>query len=208
MKRKATSQGGRAVKRFRRRPNIRRPLRRPGRVQKVHNFKRVTQSTSITPGTGVMEFRLNELVNASEFTNLFDRYRLRGVQVKIVPRVNSFDANPNATVQSRPTIHTAIDYNDSTAPTDALELMQYDTYRMTTGDRTHKRYFSPRVSTNLFRTAISSSYATAPRSQWIDCTSVGIDTPHFALKWVIDNNSYDQNFMVFKTFYFQCVGTK
>lgn len=208
MKRKAVSQGGRAAKRFRRRPNIRRPLRRPGRMPKVHNFKRVTQAVTITPGTGVMEFRLNELVNVSEFTNLFDRYRIRGVQVKIVPAVTGYDGNPQATAAGRPNLHTAIDYNDSTAPANVLELMQYDTYKMTPGDRVHKRYFSPRPSQEVFRTAISSSYATLPRNTWLDCTTSGIDIPHFCLKWVTDNTGVAFNWIVYKTFYFQCVGTK
>lgn len=211
MKRKATSQGGRALKRFRRRPNIRRPLRRPGRMPKTHNFKRVMQLPDLIVGStavnGVLVFRLNAISNVTEFTNLFDRYRIRGVQVKFVPAANSSDLNPSGTQVLAPNIHSVVDLNDGTAPTGVTELMEYDTYRMNRGLKGLKRYFSPRVSQEVYRSALTTSYGMANRNQWFDLTTGGIDIPHFAMKYSIDGGT-TITFRVYVTYYFQCQGTK
>lgn len=184
-------------------------LRRGSYSSRIHSFKRVTESTTLNGGTtGVLEFRLNELPNNSEFTNLFDRYRIRGVSVRIVPNISSYDGNPAASAVSRANVHTAVDLNDSTAPANVQELMQYDTYKMTTGDRIHQRYFKPRVSNEIFRTAISTNYAMGSGNQWLDCTVNGADLPHFALKWVIDSAGVNYTYRVYKTFYLEFQGTK
>lgn len=184
-------------------------LRRGRTDRRFHSFKRVTQaSTLFGNATGAIEFRLNELPNYTEFTNLFDKYRIKGVSIALVPRVTSYDANPNATLVAQPMIHTAVDYNDSTAPANSVELMQYDTYKCTVGSQIHRRYFSPRVSNTVFRTALSSAYSMGSNKQWLDCTTGGADLPHFCLKWVIDNASLETSFLVYKTFYLEFLGTK
>lgn len=185
-------------------------LRRGRADRRFHAFKRVCQASTIQGnGGGAIEFRLNELPDFSDFTNLFDKYRIKGVQITIVPRVNSYDANPNATLVGMPMVHTAIDYNDSTAPANVQELMQYDTYKRTQGFSPHTRYFKPRVSNEVFRTLVQTSYAMGSGNQWLDCTTSGADLPHFCLKWRIDNCSQDPtSFLVYKTFYLEFLGTK
>lgn len=184
-------------------------IRRGSYSSRIYSFKRVAEATSLAVGTsGAIEFRLNELPNNTEFINLFDRYRIVGVSVRIVPIITAYDGNPSATALARPNVHTAVDLNDSTAPANVQELMQYDTYKMTPGDRTHQRYLKPRVSQEIFRTAITTNYGMGAASQWLDCTANGADLPHFCLKYFIDSIGHSYSFRVYKTFFLEFQGTR
>lgn len=186
--------------------------------QRPHSFKRVTQVGDIQQLGGAqrllgIEFKLNELPNVGEFTSLFDKYRIKAVQVKIVPVVSAYDINAPATAAFRPNIHSAIDYNDSTNPGSITDLFQYDNYRMTPGDRTHSRYFAPRVAQEVYRSAVSTNYAMLDKNVWLDCTAGGTDVPHFALKVCIDSVpglpvDYVLSYKVYKTYFFETWNTR
>lgn len=129
----------------------------------VHHFKRTVQMpgliTSYEPNTlqdsvrGAIEFKLSNLSNVDEFTNLFDQYRINAINIKVefIPSLSGFDGHPMTTTPvpyvGLPHLHTVIDYDDANAPASKNALMEYSNYKRTRGDIVQKRYFRPAVST-------------------------------------------------------------
>lgn len=197
-----------------RRPLRRRPRRmlrrmrmtrkRSLRQSKVHNFKRTyivegIQLTTANYKQGYV-FKLSDLSNYTEFTNLFDQYRINAVKFQIVPGFNGTDAITQTSLLS---IHSAIDHNDVTDPVNVSDLMQYDTYRRTRATRGHKRYFK----TNLLTPISDSGGDTTTWGKWVSTENPGAE--YYGLKLFIDrpyfvNESNAINFEVYATLYFQC----
>lgn len=156
----------------------------------TYNFKRTwyaenyfnvsANATTSNPSSNGFAFTLNNLPDASDFQNLFDSYRINKIVVKIIPKVSEYTGLPNAGVNNAmlPTIHSVVDYDDSTAPTSISQLAQYDTYRSTRGIREHTRVFVPKVELQG-----GTSIALPKSYQWIDTDN--IDVPHRGLKiWI------------------------
>lgn len=105
-----------------------------------------------------------------------------------------------------PEIHWAIDTDDNTVPASISDIAQRRTY--------HHRPFNspvtikvfPKVSTIVYRTATTFAYASPKGKTWIDVAS--IDTPHYGLKWGINNIQTGSNqtvsFKIWATYYFSC----
>lgn len=171
----------------RRRPAVRRLRRRiprgMGGRQIVHSFKRtVWQSAAFSVGavvaSGAISFNLNALPNVTEFTSLFDQYRINAVKITFMPRGNSAEVGTN---NNNTKLFTVIDYDDDTAPATLDALLQYETLKTTTVARDHTRYMKPRFAVTTYQTALTTGYGS--RTGWIDCESNLV--PHYGLKyWV------------------------
>lgn len=176
----------------------------------VYNFVRTKQLSGITLSTvsdtiGRLTFALGDLDNYTEFTNLFQRFRLNAVKIKIVPYYTSNDSNPVGTTYVMPNIHTILDYDDSNTPANLAEFLQYRNHRMTRSNRVHSRYFKPAIQSSVYETAITSAY-TPKWKQWLSTDDFA--TPHYALKYFIDQSSTAFIFRVFVKYYFQCKDLK
>lgn len=73
-----------------------RRIRRKVLGGRVHSFMEKTQLASISvpgssTGTGVLSYRLNDLVNNSAYKNLFDLYKLKAVKMTLVPLASQSD---------------------------------------------------------------------------------------------------------------------
>lgn len=155
------------------------------RGQKLYMFKRwtsvfgVIQADSVTPTLQAFNFSLNDLPNYTEFTNLYDQYKINCVKIMFTPQMtvnNSLSTanNPAANVR----FFSAIDYNDSTAPASIDELREYHTCKCTPILRIHKRIiYKPKILD-------SSSYSLSP---WIATSSPS--TNYFGLKIGIEPTS-------------------
>lgn len=120
------------------------------------------------------------LPNYTEFTNLYDMYRINKIVVKLIPKVSETGMVLGATNNSAGIqLHSAIDYDDSTAPTNIAQLCQYSTYKMTRGHNIHTRVFVPKCEMSAGGTA-----NVAPKAyQWLDTAHP--DIPHFGMKLII-----------------------
>lgn len=67
-----------------------------------------------------MGFRLADVINVTEFTNLFDQYKICGIKIKILPVATvsetPFGSSGAMTYGNGGFIHTVVDGNDYTAP--------------------------------------------------------------------------------------------
>lgn len=176
-----------------------------------YNFKRTWYNENYfsTGSAGVptlagLSFNLSSMPNASEFSNLFDSYRINKIVVKIIPKITETSTVLASTGNSAlPQIHSALDFNDSIAPTSLAQLTQYSTHKMTRGNMVHTRVFTPCVELSANATA-----NTAPKSyQWLDTSH--LDIAHLGMKLYIPTLGtqtviyYDYSV----TMYFSCKNT-
>lgn len=152
-------------------------------------------------------FRLSDLPAYTEFTKLFDSYRIKGVKLEFEPVWNSGNTDgptPFATAIDRmglPMLTYAIDTDGpNVAPTSEDEILQYATNKriLISGKRTiYIR--NPRCEL----VAGNYSAAEAKAGQWLDCSALDIE--HYGLKyWMPTQNVSKAVFVrVYMTYYLQ-----
>jgi len=179
---------------------------------RFHSFKRTVNSANISVDStawqyGALNFQLANLPNYTEFTNLYDQYRICGIKVEFRPRVTGNDANAMATLVQFGDLCTVIDRNDNTAPTTQNELYQYSTLRTTRMIRGQKRYFVPACLVQTYETAVTAGYASKFK-QWLDTNDYAV--PHYGLKYAIapSSSATAVTIGVIVTYYFQCKDIK
>lgn len=180
------------------------------RLSKIHSFTRTCEiatlsGSNIADTFGGLTFSLGMLPNSTEFTNLFDQFRICAVKLEIVPRYTSSDMNPQATAPLLPNIHTVIDYNDISTPGNLDTLFQYQNYKRTRGNTIHKRYFKPAVLAAAYEGAVTTAY-TSTWNRWLDTLDSG--TLHYGLKYCIDQSFTGAWYKVYAKFFIQCKGVK
>lgn len=178
---------------YRRRTGVKRNYRRRFRTrtryskrgQKLYLFKRFTGSfatltiQSITDTFAGYNFSLEDVPNYTEFTALYDMYKINAVKITFLPQMTQNVSlgsvnNPQASTR----FFSVIDYNDSSAPTSIDELRQYQSCKMTPILRKHTRFImKPKI--------LDSSNSS--RSPWISTSSPS--TNYFGLKVAVENMS-------------------
>jgi hypothetical protein len=134
-------------------------------------------SPSVTVETdGAYSFTLNALPDYTEFTALFDNYRIIGVKINFMPLFT----DTSATV-AYPPIRTAIDYDDSAATTLA-QLEEYDSCLASYTGQFFQRTLVPRLAVAAYAAGVFTSFAQRTY-QWIDCASPGVIL--YGLKYAI-----------------------
>lgn len=156
----------------------RRTIRRKG-TQKIYQYKRLSGAFStfvlsnVANAYTAYNFSLGDVPNYTEFTALYDYYKINAVKVTLLPQmtqnVSLGDVN-NAWASKR--LFSAIDYNDSSAVTTIDEIRQYQTCKFTPILKRHSRYFKPRIN--------DSGSVYTPGRPWLLCSSP--NTNYFAIK--------------------------
>lgn len=161
---------------------------------KVHYFKRkvvLDPISVLTPGnviSGSYAFRLSDLPAPTDFSSLYDQYKIKGVKIYFIPVSNvvvgitgGVSGHPGTYFSNR--LFTAIDYNDGTAPTSVDQMREYQNSKWTPYNRIHKRWIRPAVS------AVPSSGETLQwpgKSQpWVPTTNNAVY--YFGLKYAMDS---------------------
>lgn len=179
--------------RLRRRPrrNLRKRVMRraTARTSIGHQFTRIDwrqNAFQLTGAGGVTlgayTFKLSDLPNYTEFTSLYDQYKINKVQVTFIPKINGAMLNAGAQL---PVIHSMIDSSDATPPATLAEMMENEDVKSTRGNQLHKRYFTPKCQTKLYEGIGTDGYAVSRRNPFISTDDPAV--PHYALKWCIEN---------------------
>lgn len=196
---------------FRRRRNIRRFRRKNLRSNKFTfgkqiqifarryaNFTTDLDNYDIVASTGsgvksvaiFLNFKLSDVAGYAEFTSLFDRYKILGVQVKFITLTQSnFTSAPaggaGVTGYQIPQITYAPDYDDASSETLAATLERSEAKTRTLIKPLSVYLKNPKVSSNCFG---SGFYVPPAKSVWVDCVTP--DVPHYGLKshiWIQNN---------------------
>lgn len=173
-------------KRNYRKRNMRRRFKRSYRYnkkgQKVFLYKRHTgvfstlTISNISPTLAAYNFSLNDLPGVGEFTGLYDFYKINAVKISFLPQMTeniSLTSVNNAYASVR--FFSAIDYNDSSAPSSIDNVREYATCKTTPILREHKRIiYKPKI-------LIDSIMSATP---WLSTTTAS--TNYFGLKVAVE----------------------
>lgn len=146
---------------------------------KVYTFSRSLSVGTITPSAtldtfGAANFTLASLPDSTEFTTLFDQYRLLQVVVRFVPLTTGPYMSP---------LFTVIDYDDSTTPTGIASLLEYMTLETTQSGSFCIRAFNPRFATAAY-SGVFTSFAQS--RGWVDVASPSVQ--YYGIKWGVPAN--------------------
>lgn len=185
-----------------RRAMVRRSLwrRRPTVRQPIHYFKRTAFYSGFLNGSTTQDVnvsyigQLSQVPNYTEFTNMFDLYKIKAIKWRFMPRANSAEAGTN---QGLVKMFTAIDYDDNT-PVNIGGIMQYESLKTTNTSQDHVRYVKPRISSQVFQAAPNPAYSST--RNWLDCDFPSV--PHYGLKLVLQQlPAGTQSFDIQVTYY-------
>jgi len=145
------------------------------RRQKPYTFERTYTVGTITPSTtidqaGAISFTLNSLPDSSEFTNLFDQYRITQAVVKFVPTSQVSTSSPLLTV---------LDYDDAVTPTLVTQLYEYSTLYVSESSSYVERALKPQMAVAAYSGAFTSFGSMS--DMWIDVASPNV--VYYGVKW-------------------------
>lgn len=129
-----------------------------------------------TGALGSFTFQLTNIPNSTEFTSLYDQYKINAVPVCFYPKqteVTSLSTTDNVRGNAR--ILTAIDYNDDTPPTTLDDLRQYESCEVDVILNKHERYIPKPLFLNNSGQNVNSWLSTANPS-----------TKHYGLKYGVE----------------------
>jgi len=130
-------------------------------------------------------FRLTDVPSASDFTNLFDQYRITAVEAVYV-----FSTHILSSAARYPRLTFAVDYSDAGNPTSESDVLQYqnaEAFQFGQVKHTFKRMLKPRAALAAFEGAFS-GYGMASANQWFDTADASIE--YYGTKeWVSNYNT-------------------
>lgn len=190
-----------------------------------HYYKRWGNSLAYTwsnaQGTSIQNvflFTLGQVVNPSDFTTLYDLYRILKVVVKFRlinnPDATSlpFTAATTNAANCYPRLWYCPDYDDSNSETWTQLRERAKTKCKILKPNAHVTIpVRPAVLSQVYRSAVTTAYA--PKwKQWLDVAAS--DTPHYSLKWAIECDGftpvldYPYSFQVDFIYYLQFKNTR
>lgn len=130
-----------------------------------------------------LQFKLSSVIDPTDLTQLFDRYKIVGVKLKIHYLQN---ASFIPGYSNLPTLYSAFDGDDATPPPTSLGVVSkgYCKSRVLNANRPMSVYIKPRVTKEIYNSALTTGYS-SEKACWLDCNSA--DVPHYGLKmWLSD----------------------
>jgi len=146
--------------------------------KRVRNFS--LDSTTVLPDVRQTTFQVSDIPQIATLVELFDMYKINGVQWKLtllqstqgapascqVAIIKDYDGQSGATAST---------WNELLERSNCkIKNIQADTTR-----NSCKAYITPKVSTPVWNGAIASGYSTPKGKQWIDCGSPSV--PHYSI---------------------------
>lgn len=125
---------------------------------------------------GVMKFQLDDIINKSDMTSLFDRYKITGAKITLIPLANQGyvgqSSSGNSNSATIPTITYAVDYDDSALPTSSLTLLEKMDSKVRRLDKPLSIYVkNPKVSMTINSDSGAVSAAVSTLSGFVNTAS-------------------------------------
>lgn len=115
----------------------------------VVNFARTIQGGAfdivcdgINPSVGIFNFSLNDLPNSTEFSNLFQVYKIQKVVISWAPEYTELTDAALVSNAVNVQFNTAVDPSGNT-PSNVDSVLQFQNCKSTSITRPHKRSFTP-----------------------------------------------------------------
>ena len=134
----------------------------------------------ITPGYNPIDLTvmLDKLPNYTDFTTLFDSYRITGVEYRFVP-ISTWVKSLLAAKTQVARLVTVVDKDDNTSLTGLTAAMQYASMEESLLDRSASDSF-PLPTIQTYRTATTTGYQSPDAPIWIDMAQT--DVPHYCAR--------------------------
>jgi hypothetical protein len=157
----------------------------------IYRFRRTSTSADVSQlaasdNSGGYAFVLSNVPGYTEYTALFDQYKIEMVRVIWRPRWN-FSAIGSIATDVNPLFISVIDYDDASTLTIAQSL-EYQSYKETRFDQDHVRCIKPRIALGAYSGTFT-SFANVP-APWIDCASPSVQ--HYGIKFVVSGGALGQ----------------
>jgi len=157
-------------------------------ANKIYPYEEIVELATIqstnTETRGSILFTLSDLNGAATLSTLYDCYRFIRVVACFTPvGVQQVVSSYSVAGQSVPVLYTAVDYNDSTAPTDLAEISKYSTLRSAIATKMQTRSLIPRHLSMVYNGALSTAYALGNPKMWLSTTNAAV--PHYGIKYVL-----------------------
>lgn len=136
----------------------------------------VTSSTT-APVFGALSFALSNAIQSSNYTAIFDRYRINQVNVKMIPAAGAQSTGP--------IIYSVLDYDDANTLSNLASYLGYSTLKVTPPGVIDERTLNPCFATAAYSGTFT-SYANMPPSTWLDAASPAVQ--YYGLKYFIPQN--------------------
>lgn len=133
-------------------------------------------------------FRLTDVGQYTQFTALFDMYRIDAVEVEFL--LSQMGGN-----MQYPALYWTPDYDDSSVPANAqavLDYQQAEIYQFTEAKTSFRRLIKPKLAQTVYNGVIASGYAMAPPGIWVNTDQPGVS--YYGMKyWLVGYNSTTAN---------------
>jgi hypothetical protein len=155
----------------------------PRPVSSVYTVRITTQSSSLLTVTPTATqnptytFSLGDLDESTEFTGLFDQYRIDCVCFKLLPMQNAIGLTTNSTTTCV-TPYVVVDYDDASAITSAAQARSFESCIIVPPGKECTRQFRPRIAIAAYSGTFTSFANMA--DQWIDSNSNSV--AHYGIK--------------------------
>jgi len=166
----------------------------------VHSFIRKAGfpqilSNNSAPQLGAFAFKLSDFPSYTEFTGLYDQFRIVHVDVQFLHLTNAvaLTNSANAILLTCPRFITVLDYDNASSPANLDELRQYSNAVTVNADTSFYRSFTPATLVTEY-IGVTSGYSPA-YGKWHDCTYA--TTPHYGLKYALDSTNITGQSSVF-----------
>ena len=154
--------------------------------QKVHLFKRTAVIECVVLDGGFQNATilgayhsvgLNQVPGYTEFTAMYDMYKICGIKQKFVFNKTSAEV---ATTAEMPELITVNDYNDGSDLANEAEALEYASYKVSRLDKPRSRYYRPSIN-------VPTQYSTnglTTKSRWLNTSNP--DIAHQGLKVAVN----------------------
>jgi hypothetical protein len=156
-------------------PDIQFPLIKRNKVYTfVRSLSTTLSVTTTVDSTFAYAFSLGSFGDSTDFTNLFDAYRIQQVRVSFTPLAVVAGVVPS-------NIHTVIDYDDNNVISVAA-MQEYESYQVDNLLNSFSRVLNPHAANAAYSGAFT-SFSQMPKSTWCDVASPNI--LYYGLKGII-----------------------
>lgn len=125
----------------------------------------------------VSYFKLSNVLQSSDLTGLYDRYKINGIKVKIIPLSNMASTNGQGLI---PTMVYHTDYDDAVTPTQDSDVRVKSGAKEVRLDRTRTIYIKPKIADAILGASAGTAYSVPKAAPYINMSYP--DVPHYGLK--------------------------
>lgn len=150
----------------------------------------------LSPELGNFSFTLNLLPDYTDFTNLFQSYKIDKIQILYKPEYTELTDAALVSNAVNVNFNSVIDQTDPGAPTSVTAVTQYQTCKSTGITKIHKRSFTPAMLTG----------SSMPCSCYISTNNPS--EKHYGFKYAIPPTGASMTFRSTVKIFFSCAGAR